>query len=61
MKFECCIPHLLNGAILNAFGLSITPGSSKHPAALAVITSMKENMEYIRKSDGPKARRAVML
>lgn len=58
--FEWCV-HLLTCAIGDAFGLSIAPGRSKHPAARAVIRSMKKDVEHIKTLDRAKVKRAAML
>lgn len=52
---ECCIPHLLNRAIIDGFGLSLTPASSKNPPARAVIHDMKKDIENVSKLDKDEA------
>lgn len=49
VPFEWCVPHLLNKAVLEDFGLPVTSGSSKFPGARAVITTMKKGIHFQKK------------
>ncbi|CAM9153034.1 unnamed protein product, partial [Hapterophycus canaliculatus] len=52
--FEWCLAHQLNRAIIDGFGLSAAPASSKNPQARAVIFNMKKDVEHINKSEPAK-------
>lgn len=54
--FEWCLAHQLNRAIIDGFGLSAAPASSKNPQARAVIFNMKKDVERINKSEPAKVR-----
>lgn len=47
---EWCIPHLLNRAIIDAFGLSLSPATSKNPPSRAMFGDMKKDIEHVNKS-----------
>lgn len=52
--FEWCLAHQLNRAIIDGFGLSAAPASSKNPQARSVIFNMKKDVENINKSEPAK-------
>lgn len=47
---EWCIPHLLNRAIIEGFGLSLSPATSKNPQSRALCGDMKKDIEHMHKS-----------
>lgn len=51
---EWCIPHLLNRAIIEAFGLSLTPATSKNPDSRQLMSDMRKDVEHMSKSDKDK-------
>lgn len=61
MRLEWWVRRFLNRVIVDAIELSVALGSSKHPAARAMITAMKTVVEHIKKSDRAKVRGAAML
>lgn len=52
---EWCIPHMLSRAIIDAFGLSKSPGKSKNLRARNVIVEARKVVENVNKSDAAKA------
>lgn len=54
VRFVWCVPNLLNRAVVNAFGLSIAPGSSKYFAARVVLTAMKKDVKHARRRIEPR-------
>lgn len=49
-KWEWCIPHLLNCALVDSFGSSLNPNMSKNVLARAVIGRAKKLIEFVNKS-----------
>lgn len=47
---EWCIPHLLNRAIIDGFGLSLSPAKSTNPQCRELCGDMKKDIEHLRKS-----------
>lgn len=47
---EWCIPRLLNRAIIDAFGLSLSPAMSKNPQSRGIFGDMQKDIERARKS-----------
>lgn len=56
VKYEWCLPHQLNCALQEGFGLSPAPASSKNPEARSIIFNMKKDVENINKSEPAKVR-----
>lgn len=56
LRFEWCIAHQLNRALIDGFGLSATPASSKNTDARQVIFNMRKDIEHINKSEPSKVR-----
>lgn len=52
---EWCIAHLLNRAIIDAFGLSLSPEKSKNPQARRIVVRVKRVVKHTRKSDAAMA------
>ena len=53
-KWDWCIPHLLNCALVEAFGTSVDPAKSKNAACRNVLMRAKRTIEYVNKSDPAK-------
>lgn len=60
VRFQWCVPHLLNHTIVQPFRLAITPESSEHRAAQAVIKK-KKYVKYVSSSDQAQARHAACV
>lgn len=58
---EWCIPHMLNRAIIDAFGLSLDPKKSKNPDARKPILEVRRIVEHINKSDMAGVRRLMLV
>ena len=58
LAFEWCLAHQLNRAIIDSFGLSAAPASSKNPEARAIIFNMKKDVEHINMSEPAKVSKA---
>jgi hypothetical protein len=48
--WEWCLAHLINCALVEAFGVCLEAKKSKHPAARKAINRVKKLLEWISKS-----------
>ncbi|CAB1104439.1 unnamed protein product [Ectocarpus sp. CCAP 1310/34] len=53
--WEWCVCHMINCALVEAFGTHVDPAKSGNPGARKVITTVKKVVEHIRKSPRAKA------
>ncbi|CAN0016946.1 unnamed protein product [Scytosiphon promiscuus] len=53
--WEWCICHMINCALVEAFGTHVDPAKSRNPQARKVIMRVKKVVEHIRKSPRAKA------
>ena len=53
-KWDWCVPHLLNCALVEAFGTSVDPAKSKNNACRVVLMRAKRTIEFVNKSDPAK-------
>ncbi|CAB1100899.1 unnamed protein product [Ectocarpus sp. CCAP 1310/34] len=53
--WEWCVCHMMNCAVVKAFGMHVDPAKSRNPGARKVITTVKTIVEHIRKSPRAKA------
>ena len=49
-KWDWCLPHLLNCALVDAFGTSVDPARSKNREVRDVLMNAKRCIEYVNKS-----------
>lgn len=47
---EWCIPHLLNRAIIDGFGLSLSPATSNNPECRGLCGDMRRDIEHVHES-----------
>ena len=50
-KWDWCLPHLLNCALVDAFGTSVDPAKSKNNECRAVLMAARKAIEYVNKSN----------
>ncbi|CAM9821307.1 unnamed protein product, partial [Sphacelaria rigidula] len=49
VSWEWCMPHMLNRALVEAFGTTVARAASKNTEAREVIDTIKKTVEYLNK------------
>lgn len=50
-SWDWCLPHMLNCTLVEAFGSSLDPSTSKNPETRAVLVRAKKVVEFVNKSE----------